>query len=465
MKKSSKGASKGSLKKIKEEIELCFASLEYEKAEPYCKKFIDLSPKNAYGYVSYIKALTNNYNKYLEQEKLKDVRKIYDDAYALSSKNEKVILKKTFDDYLYDLKEVDNLRKIKKDLISKEFIKNIYNGSMAYINQNLNLALTYNKDGTKVKNIYDLINGLFYFSLLIFNIFNPNYLLILTVLFGIFGIITIYSFIEMNFFKKGKYRLQKDIYQKIIDDSNEKIFNIKQKIKELEESIAFLKEQKTTSKIKIPELFLNDINDLITNDEKQQADKIYDSFVLGDVVKFSFLLENNTNLNVDEVTDLLKEINDKDDELSKYVNGKIKEKKSNQNEALLMKKVSKFNIFALVITLIISIFSIIVLVNNFQEINFWAFIISIIVGIISMFIYNINTGKHAKFTDTFNDNLISTIFNSTMVYDLIYFKITGGLVLSYGFLKIPIILIFVLIGFVMLVSLIKYEHLVKKLRS
>lgn len=466
MKKSSKGASKGSLKKLKEEIEQCFNSLNYEKAKSYCKKFIELSPKNMYGYVSYVKALTNNYNKYLAQEKLKDVKKVFEEGYNLSSKNEKITLKKEYDDYLYDLKEVDNLRKIKKDLVSKEFLKNIYNGSMTYINQNLNQALTYSKDGIKIKNIYDLINGLFYFLILIFNLTIPNYLLILTIPFGIFGLITIYSFIEMNFFKKGKYRLQKNIYQKIIDYSNKRISNIKQKIIELDESIAFLNEQKIISKAKIPELFLSNIDDLIINDEKNKADEIYDLFALGDLVKFSFSLESNTNLNPDDVTELInQQMNDKDDELSKYINSKIKEKKNNQNKALLMKKVSKFNIFTLIATLIISIFSIIILINNFDEINFFAFIISILVGIISMLIYNINTGKHATLTDTFTDNLLLTIFNSTLVYDLIYFKITGGLLISYGFFVIPIILILVLIGYVMLVSLMKYKYLLKKLRS
>ncbi len=466
MKRSSKGASKGSLKKLKEEVEICLKCNDYDKAKPFCERIISLFPKNVYGYVSHLKCLTNNYNKYLKQEELKEVKKTFDDAYNLSSKTDKILLKKAFDDYLYDLKEVENLRKIKKDIVSKEFLKNVYNDSLTFINQNLNFALTCGKNGTKIKNRYDLINGLFLFFLLLYNLISPNYLLILTIPFGIFGLITIYSFIEMNFFKKGKYKLEKDIYQKIINESNEKILRLKRKINEVNDSLTFLLDQKTSSITKLPELFLTDIDDLVNNDEKKTADQISEMLISKDVVKFSFLLENKTNLGVQEITNFIKqEKSYKDDELSEYVNIKINEKKNNQNEAMLMKKVTKVNVLSLIITLFISIFSIIILVNNFYEMNLTAFISSIIVGVVSMLVYNVNTGKHASLTDTFNDNLLSTVFNATLVYDLIYFKFTNGLSITYGFLQIPITLTLVFVGFVMLISLLKYENLLKKLRS
>lgn len=465
MKKSNKGANRGSLKRLKEEISLCFNENDYDGAIEICEKMISLFPKNVYGYVTQIKALTHNYNKYLDQEQLKEVKKVYEKAFELSSKNDGELLKKEFEDYLYDLKEVENLRKIKKDIISKEFLKNVYNDSLTFVNQNITALLSYGKNGLKIKNGYDFINGLFLFCMLLFNLISPNYLLILTIPFGIFGVITMYSFIEMNFFDKGKYKLEKEYYQKINNDATKRVINLKKEIKSAEESLLFLREQKNSSVSKIPELFLLDISDLTINDEKKIADKISSAFVGGDVVKFSFLLENNTNLNTNEITNYIKNELNKEDELSKYVNNKISEKKNNQNEALLMKKIGKHNLIVLLITLFISISSMVILIRNFYEMNLVAFIFSVIVGFISMLIYNVNTGKHSNFTDTFNDNLLSTVFNSTMVYDLIYYKVTNGLSITYGFLQIPIIITLILMGFVMLISLVKYTHLLKRLRS
>lgn len=465
MKKSNKGASKGSLKRLKEEIASCLNDNNYDEAKTLCEKAISLFPKNVYGYVTLIKALTHNYNKYLPQDQVRDLKQIFEKAYELSSKNDKELLKKEFDDYLYDLREVENLRKIKKDIVSKEFLRNVYDDSLAFVNQNITALLSYDKNGLKIKNGYDFIDGLFLFCMLLYNLTSPNYLLVLTIPFGIFGAITMYSFLEMNFFDKGKYKLEKETYQKIMNDANQKVIELKKEIKGIEESLIFLKEQKNSSAKKIPELFLSDIDDLIANDEKKVADKISSAFLLGDVVRFSFLLENNTNLNTNEITDRISKELNKEDDLSKYVSNKISEKKSKQNEALLMKKVGKMNVLSLIVTLFISVFSIIILIRNFYEMNLIAFVISIIVGFISMFIYNINTGKHFNFTDTFNDNLLSTIFNSTLVYDLIYYKVTKGLSITYGFLQIPITLTLTLMGFVMLTSLMKYKYLLKKLRS
>lgn len=82
-----------------------------------------------------------------------------------------------------------------------------------------------------------------------------------------------------------------------------------------------------------------------------------------------------------------------------------------------------------------------------------------------MLIYNVDTGKHASLSDTFNDNLLVTVFNSTIVYDLIYSKLNNGLSITYGFLQIPLTFILIFMGFVLLVSSIKYIYLLKKLRS
>lgn len=466
MKKSSKTSSKGSLKKIKDEIESCFCNEKFEDAIPFCQKMIKLFPKNVYGYVSFIKAYTHDYNKYFSIDDLKEVKKTYETAYQLSSKNDKIKLKQAYDDYLYDIKEVDNLNKIKKEIISKEFLKNIYNDALTFINQNLNTAGLYGKANSRIRDVYDFIKGLFLFCCLIYNLTFCNYLLILTVPFGIFGFINMYSFVEMNFFDKGKYKIEKATFEKLVNNANDKISNLKQEINKINDNLDFLREQKLSSISRIPELFSKDIESLLLNDEVKLAEQISEALLSSDMVKFTYLLEENTNLNPEDVINSLSnELNSKEDELSKYINDKLSERKNNQSKAMLMKKVKPIKAIFLVIALFISISSIIILINNFYEMNLYAFVVSMVVGAISMFIYNVDTGKHASLSDTFNDNLLVTVFNSTIVYDLIYSKLNNGLSITYGFLQIPLTFILIFMGFVLLVSSIKYIYLLKKLRS
>ena len=101
----------------------------------------------------------------------------------------------------------------------------------------------------------------------------------------------------------------------------------------------------------------------------------------------------------------------------------------------------------------------------FYEVNLTSFIIAVITGVISMFIYNINTGKHNTLSDTFGDNLLTTIFNASLIYDLVYFSIIGEIRFTYAIIEMPIIFILILIGFVMLASILKYNYLLKKLRE
>lgn len=209
----SKKASKSSLKKLKEEINSYIENQDYSKSKEESLKFIQMNPNNSFGYISYIKSSTNNYNKYLDNEALKEVKRIYNDALEVLSKNEKASLKKDFDDYLYDIKETENLNKIKKEIITNEFLKIVNNEYLTFINQNLNTAKTYAKDGKRIKNIYDFIRGVFLFACLVYNLIYRNYMLVFTIPFGIFGFINIYSFFEMNFFNKGKYKEDKRIYK------------------------------------------------------------------------------------------------------------------------------------------------------------------------------------------------------------------------------------------------------------
>ena len=74
-----------------------------------------------------------------------------------------------------------------------------------------------------------------------------------------------------------------------------------------------------------------------------------------------------------------------------------------------MNKIKPINIVILIVTLILSVGSLIVLSNDFSEFHIFSFICALIVGFVSMFSYNINTGRHASLTATFNDNLLTTI--------------------------------------------------------
>lgn len=462
-KNSSKKTSKSSLRKHKEEINNYILNCEYNKAKIACEKFMETYPNNLFGYVCYIKSATGNYNNFLGAEELKLVKEVYNKAFEVANKSEKVELKREFDDYLYDIKEVENLKKIKTDITSKEFLKNVYNDTLTFIKQNLNIAKTYAKDGKKIKNIYDFIKGIFLFSCLIFNLMSCNYLLILTVPFGIFGFINMYSFVEMNFFNKGKYKIEKQTFKKMFNSSEEKIKNIKQEINKLDDSINFLKEQKLSSIGKLPELFKTDIKSVLEDNEKIIADKINDTLSMNDIVKFTLELEENTNLKADEVINKI--TLEYKDELLSYINNKVLEKKDNQSNVLLMKKVKPFNIFVLIFTLFISISSFVIIINNFYELNKLAFVVSILVGFLSMIIYNIDTGKHSSLSDTYYDNLINTIFNASLIYDLIYAKITNGISTIYAFLQIPLTLLLIFIGFVQIISFFKYVHLYKKLSN
>ena len=151
--------------------------------------------------------------------------------------NDKQLIKREFDEYVNDCIEVENLKKIRKDLVSKFFLKSLYNDGILFLNQNINASTSYNLNGKRITNLYDLIKGIFWLTCLIFNLIHHNQLLIITIPFGIFGLITIYSFFNMNFIKKGNLRSERKHINKIIKEAKNKILNIKQEIVKLDENI------------------------------------------------------------------------------------------------------------------------------------------------------------------------------------------------------------------------------------
>ena len=270
----------------------------------------------------------------------------------------------------------------------------------------------------------------------------------------------------MNFIKKGNLRSERKHINKIIKEAKNKILNIKQEIVKLDENINFLNEQKSNTILKIPETFINDNKFLIKNNEKEIANNIQNELSSNNVSSFTYLISEETSLNVDDVfSEIIPQINDENDELSKYLSGKLDEKKNIQNKLIFMKKIKPYNYVILVILLIISIFSFIVIANNLHELHIKSFVFGCATGVLSILIHNVSSGKHNSLIDTFNDNLLSTIFNSTLVYDLVYMSITNELKFTYGFVEIPIIFILIFVGFVMLISLFKYKYLLKKSRG
>ena len=129
-----------------------------------------------------------------------------------------------------------------------------------------------------------------------------------------------------------------------------------------------------------------------------------------------------------------------------------------------MKKITKFNVVISLISFIFSIFTLIIIKNNFYELNYKSFLIGYIVGIITCLLYNINSGKNNSYFDSFNDNLIASVFTSSLIYNLIYYSITKSLGLTYNLIEIPIIYLLLLVGVVSIVTLLKYKNLLNKLR-
>ncbi len=461
-----KNSAKKSLKNLKMAAEDYLKEENYALSLSVCEQIKKEYPKNYFGYLGIIKSVTNNYKKYVPEDQLRNLKKDFEKVYDLSKKSLKESLKNEFDEYCLDCMEVENLRKTKKELTSKHFMKGLYNDAITYINQNISTALAYNLNGKRITNVYDLIKGLFLLSCLIFNIIYANYLLLLTIPFGVFGIITIYSFFQMNFFDKGKPKSEKEYLNTLVKESNKKIDELKKEIKKIDDGIDFYTNQKSNNLLNIPQSFLSDIENYINNDEQEVANNILDELIKNNIATFTYLISEYTNLSKDEVLLKIKpSVKDEKSNLSKFINDKTWERKNSQNEVLLMRKVKPYNYVVIAFIALISLLSIIVLLNNFYEINKNSFICAVITGTLSTFIYNIKAGKHSALIDTFNDNLLSCVFNSTIVYNLVYMSITNELNFTYGFIQMPLTFALIFMGLVAIVSLLKYNNLMVRLRG
>ena len=452
-----------SLKSLEEEASLKLEDNNYEEASNIYDEIIKLYPKSKIGYLGKIKVCTNRYKKYLSVEQLKEIKKTYEIAYELSNANDKKELKIEFERYLDDCIEVENLRKIKKDIISNEVLKKVYSNVIATINNNINSINKYNLSGKKITNVYDFLKAIFFIFCLIYNLLFRNYLLFVTVPFGIYGAIIIYSFINMNFFKKESLLSEKSIFKKNVKKFNEKINEYKKEIDNKENIINSFKNTKNDNILRIPSDFLSDISYLTDNNEEKIADEIIDN--INNFAAFTYLLSENTNLNADEILKIIDKEKEDNFFLFNLINSKKENKKSNQNELLIIKQINSNSYALTALFIIISILSSFIILKNENDIEHSSFVIAIVMGIISTLIYNIKDGKHSTYTDTIGDSMILTVFTASLLYNLICFSITGKLKFIDVFIKTPIIFGLIFIGFVSVVSLIKYKNLFNKLRK
>ena len=463
MKKSNKKTK--SLKRYKEELDSYISENDDEATIKCLDGIIKDYPKNTYGYDKKIEFVTGSYTKYINQDLLKEVKELNDIRLEFASKKNKELISKEFDEYLDDINEVSNLQKTKKELTTNYLRKSIINDKLNYLNSISNDLKTYRIDGKKILDLYDLIKGIFLAFCLVFNIINKNALLIITVPFGIYGLSIIYSFIMTNLSTGMLLKKKEDKYTNIRKLVNSKREILETKLNKIDEGIEFNTELKNNIVLRLPKLFKEELEDLYNDNEKEIAQGIKDIYISDDLDKLSEELNNNTNDDIESFSGFVDEISEFDEEISNHVGNKKTEKKSNQTKLLIMNDIKKWHIVLLIILLIISVLSCIIIAFNFYDFNFKSFIVALVVGVISMLIYNINKGKSTNLLDTFNDNLLSTIFNATLTYNLAYSSITKDLKFIYNFIEVPIVFTFILIGFVMLTSFLKYVNYKRRLRK
>ena len=433
-----------SLKKISEEY---FNEKEYEKLLEISEKTIKLYSKNMFGYKMYVIAITNDFTKYISEDNLKDIKSYYKMYTSIVKKEDS--FNSNYNEYILDIKEVENLKKIKKELTSKFLLKRIYEQKIIKYNKDIVNSKKININGKKNSDVYDLIGGMFFLFTFIFNLIYPNYLIIITACFGLYGLITIYKYIDDNIIKnKPKFILKN---KGIILEKKEKITECNNEIIKIKESIYFLNDQKLNAISKIPESFNKDISIILENDEKSISRKIMER--INNEVEFILLINENTNLSPEDI------FSEKE-----FISNASSVNLNKDKKLVYMKKITKFNVVISLIAFIFSIFTFIVIKNNFYELNYKSFVIGYIVGIITCLLYNINNGKNNSYFDSFNDNLIASVFTSSLIYDLVYYSITKDLGVTYNLLEIPIIFLLLLVGYVSLVTLLKYKNLLNKLR-
>lgn len=466
MKKINKKGPKKSSKRLRNEIDYFLKEEDIDSAIKVCDEFMDIYPKNIYPYSKKIELLTDNYNKYISNDEFKNIKLIHGKRLEIASKKEIDIISKEFEEYEIDLKEKDNLEKTKKELIGNYLQKKVQLNASIYLNNILTKLSSYKPNGKQIQNVYDLIKGLFLLVCLIFNLFNINGLLFVTVPFGIYGVIIIYKFFDNNIGKISLLKNESIVYKKLISDCYKTKEEIKNEIGKIDSMIEFNLSQKISIIGRMPEKFKEELYLLYEDDEESISNRIYNLYIGNKIDEFKEILSDNTFFSYDEFIESINKFTEEfENKVNNFIDEEIDKRKINNSKFIVMMPIKTWIVVLLFFLIFVSISSFIILINNFYDMNLKAFIIALGVGIISAIIYNINTGKSSSVIDTFNDNLLTTIFNTSLTYDLIYSSITSDLNFVYCVLEVPIIFILILIGFVMLVSFLKYVNLQRKLRN
>ena len=117
--------------------------------------------------------------------------------------------------------------------------------------------------------------------------------------------------------------------------------------------------------LKIPEVFLKSLEDITIQNENEVASKIALELNSNNISTFTYLINEETNLNIDDIMKKIKpKVKDENDELSRFISNKIIEKKNSQEEIIMMKKVKPASYFIIAVLLVISILSIIVIATS-----------------------------------------------------------------------------------------------------
>ena len=172
-------------------------------------------------------------------------------------------------------------------------MKELYNG----IFQSLNIGKL--SKNMKIKNVYSLINGLIFIICFAYNLLYRNLFLILTIPLGIFGIVNVLTYFDKRIFS-GKRRNNVD-FEKLEKER----LNLKIEIKKTDDSIFFHTNEKITSLSKIPESFKENLTDLINDNEEDKAKLIFDSFCENNYVILSALLDEYTNLKIEDINNAI----------------------------------------------------------------------------------------------------------------------------------------------------------------
>ena len=320
-------------------------------------------------------------------------------------------------------------------------MKELYNG----IFQSLNIGKL--SKNMKIKNVYSLINGLIFIICFAYNLLYRNLFLILTIPLGIFGIVNVLTYFDKRIFS-GKRRNNVD-FEKLEKER----LNLKIEIKKTDDSIFFHTNEKITSLSKIPESFKENLTDLINDNEEDKAKLIFDSFCENNYVILSALLDEYTNLKIEDINNAI----------SNYLRSDIK--LNNKSNILYIKKIKPFNYVLMILLIIISIISVFLMIKNNYLYHIKPLVSAILLGLLKTIIYSDYIEEKISIMKIFFKITKTSLFSSSLIYDIIYMSNVNNGNTKYMLLVIPFTFLFLFSGFNMIISYMKYNKLLKKIRK